>query len=31
MSVGLLFVRLKYGRYVVQLSKWFVFVNSFIF
>jgi hypothetical protein len=26
MSVGLLVVRLKYGLYVVQLSKWFVLV-----
>jgi hypothetical protein len=26
MSVGLLVVRLKYGLYVVQLSKWFILV-----
>ena len=31
MSVGLLVVRLKYGLYVGHLSKWFVFVNSFMF
>jgi hypothetical protein len=31
MSVGLLAVRLKYGLYVGHLSKWFVFVNSFMF
>jgi hypothetical protein len=31
MSVGLLFVRLKYGLYVVQLSKWFVLVLMFNF
>jgi hypothetical protein len=29
MSVGLLVVRLKYGLYVVQLSKWFVLVLMF--
>jgi hypothetical protein len=31
MSVGLLVVRLKYGLYVVQLSKWFVLVLMFNF
>ena len=31
MSVGLLVVRLKYGLYVGHLSKWFVFVPSFMF
>lgn len=31
MSVGLLVVRLKYGLYVVHLSKWLVVVNSFNF
>jgi hypothetical protein len=31
MSVGIIVVRLKYGLYVGQLSKWFVFVNSFMF
>ena len=31
MSVGLLAVLLKYGLYVGHLSKWFVFVNSFMF
>lgn len=29
MSVGLLVVHLKYGLYVVQLSKWFVLVLMF--
>ena len=31
MSVGLPVVRLNYGLYVVQLSKWFVFVLMFKF
>jgi hypothetical protein len=31
MSVGLIAFRLKYGLYVGHLSKWFVFVNSFMF
>ena len=31
MSVGLLVVRLKYGLYVGNLSKWFVFVLLFNF
>jgi len=31
MSVGLLVARLKYGLYVVHLSKWFVFVLMFKF
>ncbi|KFD40290.1 hypothetical protein AT05_01345 [Schleiferia thermophila str. Yellowstone] len=31
MSVGLLVVCLKYGLYVVQLSKWFVLVLMFNF
>jgi hypothetical protein len=31
MSVGLLVVRLKYGLYVVHLSKWFVLVLMFNF
>ena len=31
MSVGLLVVHLKYGLYVVQLSKWFVLVLMFKF
>jgi hypothetical protein len=31
MSVGLLVVRLKYGLYVVQLSKWFVLMLMFNF
>ena len=31
MSVGLLVVRLKYGLYVGNLSKWFVFVLMFKF
>jgi hypothetical protein len=31
MSVGLLVVLLQYGLYVGHLSKWFVFVNSFMF
>jgi hypothetical protein len=30
MSVGLLVVPLKYGLYVGHLSKWFVFVSSFM-
>ena len=31
MSVGLLVVRFKYGLYVGNLSKWFVFVLMFKF
>ena len=31
MSVGLFFVRLQYGLYVVHLSKWFVLVLLFKF
>jgi hypothetical protein len=30
MSVGLLVVRLKYGLYVVQLSKWFTFFSFLV-
>ena len=31
LCVGLLGVRLKYNLYVCHLSKWLVFVNSFMF